>query len=82
MKRPEEREPNTLEKLVLHKKWVITRGVQDPDFRTRIRQDSAHFEQTGSDQDYVFFKYQDKDFQISFLEFDANTIIKRIFAKI
>jgi len=25
------------------------RGVRDPDFRTRIRQDSAHFEQIGSD---------------------------------
>jgi len=31
-----------------------TRGVQDLDFRTRDRQDSAHFEQTGSDPDYGF----------------------------
>jgi len=32
----------------------------------------------------VLFKFQDQnqDFQISFLEFDANTIITRIFAKI
>jgi len=30
----------------------------------------------------VLFKFHDHDFQISFLEFDANTIIKRIFAKI
>ena len=30
----------------------------------------------------VLFKFQDQDFQISFLEFDTNTIIKRIFAKI
>ena len=32
----------------------------------------------------VLFKLpdQDQDFQISFLDFDANTIIKRIFAKI
>jgi len=33
---------------------VRDRGVQDQDFRTRIRQDSAHFEQTESDQDYGF----------------------------
>jgi len=32
------------------------RGAQDQDFRTRIRQDSAHFEQTGSDQDYGFIQ--------------------------
>jgi len=30
------------------------RDVQDPDFRTRVRQDSARFEQTGSDPDYGF----------------------------
>jgi len=30
----------------------------------------------------VLFKFPDQDFQISFLEFEANTIIKRIFAKI
>jgi len=29
----------------------------------------------------VLFKLPDQDFQISFLEFDANTIIKIIFAK-
>ena len=28
---------------------MFFRGVQDPDFRTRVRQDSAHFEQTGLD---------------------------------
>jgi len=28
-----------------------SRSVQDPDFRTRARQDSAHFQQTGSDPD-------------------------------
>jgi len=28
----------------------------------------------------VLFKFPDQDFQISFLEFDANTIIKIIFA--
>jgi len=32
------------------------RGEPDPDFRTRIMQDSAHFEQTGSDQDYGFIQ--------------------------
>jgi len=31
-------------------------GVQDLDFRTRVRQDSAHFEQTGSDPDYGFIR--------------------------
>ena len=35
---------------------VQRRGVRDPDFRARIRQDSAHFEQTGSDQDYGFIQ--------------------------
>jgi len=30
----------------------------------------------------LLFKFPDQDFQISFLEFEANTIIKRIFAKI
>jgi len=59
-------------------------GVQDQDFGTRIWQDSAHFEQTGSDRTMVLFKFpdQDQDFQISFLESDATTIIKRNFAKI
>jgi len=33
----------------------LSRCVRDPDFRTRIRQDSAHFEPTGSDQDYGFY---------------------------
>jgi len=31
-------------------------GVQDPDFRTRVRQDSAHLKQTGSDPDYGFIQ--------------------------
>jgi len=46
---------------------AIDRGVQDPDFRTRVRQDSAHFQQTGSDRTTVLFKFpdQDEDFQIS-----------------
>jgi len=26
---------------------LVSRGVQDPGFRTRVRQDSAHFQQTG-----------------------------------
>jgi len=30
----------------------------------------------------VLFKFQDQDFQISFLEFDANTTIKWMFVKI
>jgi len=61
-----------------------TRGVQDADFRPRIRQDSPNFEQTGSDKTTVLFKFpdQDQDIQISFMEFDANTIMKSIFAKI
>jgi len=29
----------------------------------------------------VLFKFPDQDFQISFLEFDANTIIKKNFCK-
>jgi len=37
----------------LMKKAAVT-GVQDSDFRTRVRQESAHFEQTGSDPDYGF----------------------------
>ena len=37
--------------------WVLTIGVQDPDFRTGTRQDSAHFEQTGSDPDYGFIRF-------------------------
>jgi len=63
----------------------LTRGVQDPDFRTRVRQDSAHFEQTGSGQDYGFIQVSGSGSGFSnfmILGFDANTIIKRIFAKI
>jgi len=58
---------------------LTNRGVQDPDFRTRVRQDSAHFEQTGLDPDYgfilffsgldpdygLFFNFPDQGFQIS-----------------
>jgi len=62
---------------------VGDRGVQDPDFRTRVRQDSAHFEQTGLDPDYGFIQVSGSGFSnFIFLEFDANTIIKRIFPKI
>jgi len=57
---------------------VSGRGVQ-ADFRTRIRQDSAHFQQNGSDPDYGFIQGFSN---FIFLGFDANTIIKRIFAKI
>jgi len=32
------------------------RSVEDPDFRTRIRQDSAHFEEIGSDQYFGFIQ--------------------------
>jgi len=47
-----------------------------PDFSTRVRQESAHFETT----DYSCFRIKNKDFNISFLlVFDANTITKRIF---
>jgi len=58
------------------------RGVQDPDFKTRIRQDSHILNKPDRIRTTVLFKFpdQDQDFQISFLEFDANTIIKRIFA--
>jgi len=52
-------------------------------FRTRIRQDSAHFEQTWSDPGYGFIQVFGSEFSnIIVLGFDANTIIKRIFAKI
>jgi len=63
----------------------LCRGVQDQDFRTRVRQDSAHFEQTGSDPDYGFIQVSGSGSGFSnfiVLGFDANTIIKRIFAKI
>jgi len=59
------------------------RGVQDRDFRTRVRRDSAHFEQTGSDPDYGFIQVSGSGFSnFIVLGFDANTIIKKIFAKI
>jgi len=62
---------------------MLTRGVQDPDFRTRVRQDTAHFERTGSDPDYGFIHVSGSGFSnFIVLGFDANTIIKRIFAKI
>ena len=32
-----------------------SRDVQDPDLRTRVQQDSAYFEQTGSDPFYSCF---------------------------
>jgi len=41
---------------VLVKIILSVQGVQDPDIRTRIQQDSAHFEQTGSDQDSGFIQ--------------------------
>ena len=58
---------------------VLTRGLLDPDFRTRIRQDSAHFEQTGSDPDYGFIQVSGSGSGFSniiVLGLDANTIIK------
>jgi len=66
---------------------TIFRGVQDPDFRTRVRQDSAHFQQTGSDPDYSFIQVSRSGSvsgysNFTVLGFDANTIIKRIFAKL
>jgi len=59
------------------------RGVQDPDFRTLVRQKSAHFEQTRSDLVYDFIQVSGSGFS-NFISwgFDANTIIQRIFAKI
>jgi len=60
-----------------------SRGVQDQDFRTRVRQDSAHLEQTGSDPDYGFIQVSESGFSnFIVLGVDANTIIKIIFAKI
>jgi len=46
------------------------RGVQDPDLRTRIRQDSPHFEQTGLDPDYGFIQVfgSGSGFSISFFD--------------
>jgi len=41
---------------------IFTRGVQEPDFRTRIWKDSAHFQQTGSDQGYSFFQVSGSGF--------------------
>jgi len=56
---------------------ALTRGGQDPDFRTRVRQDSAHFEQTGSDPDYGFIQVFGSGFSnFIVLGFDANTVIK------
>jgi len=64
---------------------VLISGVQDPDFRTRVRQDSAHFEQTGLDPGYGFIQVSGSGPGFSnfiVLGFDTNTITKRIFAKI
>jgi len=58
------------------------RGVQDPGLRTRIRQDSAHFEQTGSEPDYGFVQVSGSGFSnFIFWGFGANTIIKKNFCK-
>jgi len=62
---------------------IHTRSLQDPDFRTRVRQDSAHFEQTGSNPDAGSIQVAGSGFSnLFFSGFDANTIIKRIFEKI
>jgi len=58
---------------------LLSRGVQDPDFRTRVRQDSAHYEQIGLDPDYGFIQVSWSGSGFSnfiFFVFDANTIIK------
>jgi len=60
-----------------------SRGAQDPDFRTPVQQESAHFEQTGLDPDGSFIQVSGSGFSnFIVLGFDANTIIKKIFAKI
>jgi len=54
-------------------------------FQDSRRQDSAHFQQTGSDPDYVFFQLSGSGSGFSniiVLGFDANTITKIIFVKI
>jgi len=57
--------------------------VQDPDFRTRVRQDLAHFEQTVSNPDYGFIQVSGFGFSnFIVLGFDVKTITKRIFAKL
>jgi len=58
------------------------RGVQDPNCRTRVRQDSAHFEQTGLDSDYGFIQVSGSGSgsgfsNFIFLVFDAKTTIKK-----
>ena len=58
---------------------VTYKGVQDPDFRSRVWQVSAHFEQTGSDPDYGFIQVSGSGSgfsNFSVLGFDANTNIK------
>jgi len=64
---------------------ATTKGVQDPDFRTRIRQDSAQFEQTGLDPDYGFIQVSGSGSGFSnfiFLVFDANSINTKVLAKL
>jgi len=59
---------------------VQDRGVQDPDFRTRVRKDSAHFEQTRSDLDYGFVQVSGSGSRFSnflFFGFDSKTIIQK-----
>jgi len=54
-------------------------------FRTQVRQDSAHFEQNESDADSGFIQVSGSRSGFSnfiVLGFDANTIVKRVFAKI
>jgi len=43
-------------KMWLRSSLTQSRGVQDPVFRTRVRQGSAHFQQTGPDPDYGFIQ--------------------------
>jgi len=55
-----------------------SRCVQEQDFRTRVRQDSAHFEQTGSDPDYGFIEISGSGSGIlNFIFLDFDTIIKK-----
>jgi len=63
-------------------KLVPSRGVQDPDFRTQTRQDSAHFEQTGSDQDYGFIQVSGSGFSNFIFGIWRQHIHKKNFCKI
>jgi len=61
----------------------VCRGAQNQDIRTRVLQDSAHFEQSGSDPVYGFIEVSGSGFSnFIVLGFDANTIMKRIFGKL